>query len=299
MASNETWSTRVRHDSDAEYQLWRDELITKFALLIAGGHLAADETTVVAGAGARPAANTEESYAVYHLADSMHATAPIYIRFGFGSSNGSSVPRIQVTVGTSTNGSGVLGGTALSTADKIHIASTSNQTSTTVRNSYACCVPGFFGLSWKQASTTEAFFQISRTVDSSGAITATGSIASWGASVGSGLTKVQAFNYSPAVAYTSSNAPSETMLGFNPQRPASTLVGSDTQAFVAWMPTPAMRPVVGVCGVLDAEAAAGSTFTVTLVGASSRTYMALPAAAGPFGPGTVSAGHPKYAMLWE
>jgi hypothetical protein len=299
MASKETWSTRIRHDSDAEYWFWRDELISKLALVIAGGYLAADETNVTAGAGARPGANTEQSYAVYHLADSLHATAPIYIRFGFGTSNGAQVPRIQVTVGTSTNGSGVLGGTALSTADKIHIAAGGNQTSPTVRNSYACCVPGFLGLSWKQGSGIEGFFQISRTVDSAGAITVTGSVASWGASTANGMTKVQAFNYSPAVAYTASTVVSETMLGFNPQRPASTLVGSDTQAFVAWMPTPAMRPVLGVCGVLDAEAATGSTFPVTLVGATSRTYIALTPACGPFGPTTVSAGHPKYAMLWE
>ena len=300
MASKEAWSTRIRHDSDAEYQFWRDELISYLGLLIAGGHLAADETNITPGAGARPGTNTEQGYAVYHLADSLHGTAPIYIRLGFGTNNGTTTPRIQVTVGTSTNGSGVLGGTALSTIASVHSATATGQTSATVRNSYACCLPGFFGFNWKQAcGNSESFFQISRTVDSAGAITAVGSVATWGAGVGTALTKVQAFNYSPAVAYTASTNLWETMLGFNPQRPASTLVGSDTQAFVAWMPTPAMSPVAGVCGVLDAEAGTGTTFTATLVGTTPRTYMALSAVAGPFGPSAVAAGYPKYAMLWE
>ena len=169
-------TTRVRHDSDPTYQEWRDEFITRLGVLVTAGVLAADETNITPAAGSRPAINTEQGYAVYHLADSLHASAPVYIRFGFGTNTSTTGPRIQVTTGTSTNGSGVLGGTALSTIASIHGNAT--QTTDTTRSSYWCALPGYFGVSWKQgASGTEGCFIICRTADSSGAPTATGSLA--------------------------------------------------------------------------------------------------------------------------
>ena len=72
-----SWSTRLRHDSAATYQEWRDEFITKLGLLVTGAVLAADETNITPGAGALPGLNTEGGYAVYHLADSLHGTEPV------------------------------------------------------------------------------------------------------------------------------------------------------------------------------------------------------------------------------
>jgi hypothetical protein len=296
--ATESWSTRVRNDSDAMHQEWRDEILTKLNLLVAAGVLAADETNFVAGAGSRPAVSTiDTKYAVFHLNDSMHATAPIYFRFTVGSGS-SFQPLIYITVGTSTNGSGVLGGTALSAQTAINNNGT--QTSDTVYNSYMCAVDGFFGFSWKQGSggSTEGFFQISRTVDAAGDATATGAIVTWGGGTANNVGKTQAFGFSPAVAYTAQTGVASTALGFVPQAATSTLVGSNTQAFVGWMPTPAMAPIVGVCGVLHAEHATATTFPATLVGSTTRTYLALTTVAGPFGPVSAATGL-KYAMLWE
>lgn len=287
-----SWSTRVRHDSDAVFREWRDEFITKLGLMTT---LAADETNITPGAGTMPAANTEQGYAVYHLNDSLHGTAPIYIRFGFGTGS-SQCPRIQVTTGTSTNGSGVLGGTALSTIASIHGNAT--QTSDTARISYMCCVEGFFGVSWKVGSgSTDAAFFICRTCDSDGVPTVTGSLAHWGGGSTTGFTKRQAFRYAAtAAAYTATTSSANGLLGFSPQSPVNTTIGSDIQVFLGWTRSPGATPLFGVCGVYPAELPVGTSFTATIVGSTPRTYLTM----GYNGSGPFDSNNLVYtAMLWE
>jgi hypothetical protein len=227
----------------------------------------------------------------------------VYIRFGFGTSAGATTPRLQVTTGTSTNGSGVLGGTALSVVTNININSggTQAQTTDTARNSYLCCQPGFLGLSWKTGtSNCEGFFFFNRHCDSTGAIDATGAHGWWGQGNNTGVNRSQAFRFAAtAAAYTAQNTPSTAYLGFNPQNLVSTLVGSDIQVALGWSVQPRVTPLFGVCGVLDAEVTAGTTFSVALVGSSARTYIALATTAGPFSNAAVGAGYCKFAMLWE
>lgn len=299
MSTNETWVSRLRHDSDAMYQEWRDELITKLNLLTL---LVADETNITPGAGARPASSSEGGYAVYHLNDPLHGTAPIYIRFGFGSQSSNTNPSLRVTVGTSTNGSGVLGGTALSTIGTIN--GNAADLTDSGRASFLSCVDGFFGMSWKQGiSIREGSFFLMRTVDSGGAPTATGAIARWGAGTASQFGKHQAFRFaSPAAAYTAQTSSLESaMFGFFPTAQPSSAVGADLQAAVGYTVTPRAEPIVGVIGVIPGEIPNGTTFTCTPIGTTARTYIALTNAAGPFGPGTpgIVDGMPKFAMLWE
>lgn len=297
--STQSWSTRVRHDTDATWQEWRDELITKLGALVTAGVLGADETNITPAAGARPSTNTEGGYAVYHLADSLHGTAPVYIRFGLGTNGSATAPRIQVTVGTSTNGSGVIGGTALATIRSTH--NNSAQATDTTRQSWMCATAGFLGLAWKSGSGTDALLLVARTVDSVGAITATGAMVVWGQTSVNGLTGTQALRFAAtAAAYTVQTAISNTALCFSPQTPTSSAVGSDNQVFVAWTITPAMAPLLGVCGLLDTDVTAGNTFSATLVGVTAHTYIALTTTFGPAGPVAANAsGGLKFAFLWE
>lgn len=298
MATN-SWSSRIRHDDDATYQEWRDEFVAKLALV----GLAADETTVVTSSGSRPSANTEESYAVFHLDDAMHGTAPIYIRFGFGTHSGATAPRIQVTVGTSTDGSGVIGGTAKTTIRNI-LGSVLSITDV-ARQSWMCANEGFFGVFWKKGisggSTGGAFLAVNRTCDSTGTPDARGAMVVWGAGDSSVLSATQALRFvATAAAFTARVANSaENQLGFFPQVPITGAVGADIQVCLGWTILPIIVPLFGVCGVMDSDIGFGNTFSTTLVGTSARVYIALAAEAGPFGPSAVSAGYPKFAMLWE
>lgn len=295
--STQTWSSRVRHDTDATYQEWRDEFMTKMGLLVAAGVLAADETTVVAGAGTRPTnGSTEESYAVFHLNDSLHATAPIYMRFAFfGNTTG---PRINFQVGTSTNGSGVLGGTALATNAACNASI--GQTGDTARISYLCAAEGFFGFFWKSGSGSEATAIVCRTCDEDGVPTALGALAHWGAGSASAIGKRQSFRYQATAAAYTAKTVSDGMLGFSPMSPSVTTIGSDTQIFLGWTITPRPAPLFGLIGVYAGEKAAGTTFSATPVGASARTFLTLGSLAGPFGHiGIGSTGACSMAMLWE
>lgn len=296
--TTQSWSTRVRHDSDATFREWGLELNTKLAA--AGLVQTADTgqinwTTVV-----RAGTNTNAGYEIWQLNDSLFGTAPIYFRIDYGTSGGTTNPRIQITKGTSTNGSGTLGGTCLSTAKTIHGSAT--QITDTARQSYLCVVSGFFGLNWKTgASATEGLFLFARTVDATGAPTATGSMVVWGGGATNSVTATQAFRYAAtAQAFAAQTAIANTALCLSPQALGQTLVGADNQAMLAWTVTPAVAPLLHVCGVLDSEVAQGNTFSATLVGAVAHTYIGLSSTAGPSnGVGTTNTGGLKFAMVWE
>jgi hypothetical protein len=300
MATTQSWSTRIRHDSDATYQEWRDELITK---LNACTYLTADETNITPGAGARTAVNTEQGYAVYHLNDSLHGTAPVYFRFGFGTGAVStSAPRIQITVGTSTNGSGVLGGTALATIQSIGAYSAGASTDT-ARQSYLSSQPGFLGLDHKIGASTSGAggFFFSRTCDSAGAITVTGGVARWGIAL-----KTACFRFAAtANIWSSTGVEALQALALLPLAAAAsgTTVGTDIQVALCTMYTPRVQPVFSVVGVYSngttGEVAVGSTLSATPVGSTPRTFLVM-ANCGSVGPIILTtAGGLFPAMLWE
>lgn len=293
-----SWSSRVRHDSDVTFREWGLELSTKLAA--AGLVQTADTGQINWATVTRAGSNTDAGYEVWRMADTPQATAPVYFRIAYGTLGGTTAPSIKVTVGTGTDGAGTLTGTALTTARQIH--QTGVQVVDTLRNSYLCVNEGFFGLNWKQgAGGTEALFVFNRTCDATGTATVTGALCVWGFGQGSLLTATQALRFAAtAAAYTARTTNLNTALGFNPQIPSATLVGADPQVFMGWTITPQVAPLFGVCGVLDAEFLTGNTFTVALVGATPRTYVALTNAAGPFGPSATSeAGMPKFAMLYD
>jgi hypothetical protein len=222
------------------------------------------------------------------------------LRFGFGTSVSATTPRLQLTVGTSTNGSGVLGGTALSTIDSTGTAS-SAQTTDTARQSYMCAVAGFFGFNWKVASGIDGSFWFCRTCDNTGAPSATGGAAHWGLGGTSSLTKRQNFRFAAtAAAYTARSTASQGAIAVNPGAVDSTTVGADVQAMLCFMITPRVQPLFGICGVRPNELAAGGTFTATLVGNTARTYLTLSGTSGPANEiSTGTTGGLNQAMLWE
>jgi hypothetical protein len=296
--STQSWSTRLRHDSDATWQEWRDEFITRLNAL--GSPLVADETNITPGAGARPGTNTEGGYAVYHLGDALHSTAPIYIRFGFGTGPGVTIPRVQATVGTTTDGSGVLGG-IVSTIEQI-ASFLVGETTDTAKQSHFSVNEGFFGLDWKvqDSNANVGSFFVCRTCNSSGSPTGDGAIAHWGSGNVGSINKRQAYRYaSPSpTAFTAVTSITDGALGLNPFARTTTVVGSDPQAMMAYTITPRVSPLAYICGVLESEAAEGSTFSVAMIGSTARTFLVMHERSGAFGAQS-SGGAMRIAMLWE
>lgn len=298
--ATQSWSTRVRHDSDAVFREWGSEFSARLAAV--GLTQTADTGQIDWVTVTRAASNANAGYEIWRFNDSAHATSPIFMRIDYGTGTTADRPRMQITVGTGSNGSGTITGTALSIARICTGSFTA--TTDTARQSFMCYVggtTGFFGFLWKVgAGVQDGGFLLARTVDASGNATVTGAIAVWGGSGTSGMTATQAFRYSAtAIAYPAQTTIAAQALCLSPQFRSSTAVGLDTQAFVCYTVAPEVTPIVGMCGVLDGEVSLGSTFTCTLVGTTARTYIGLSIAMGPSSSVTPASDGPKYAMLWE
>lgn len=288
--TTQSWSTRIRHDSDATFREWGSELNTKMAA--AGLVQTSDTGQINWSTVTRAGTNSNAGYEIWRFDDSVQSTAPIFIRIDYGTGSNASGPRTQFSVGTGTDGAGTLTGTALATAVS---TSTSNvaQTSDAVRNSYCCHTDGFFGLVWKvgASTNTESMFLVSRTVDSSGDPDGAGALIVWSNASSSAA---QSLSFASAAAYTRRNT-SQTMQILNwPMTPSASLVGSDFQAAVAWTITPRVQPVMGFCGVVVSEFSVGNTFSCTLVGSTAHTYLA-----GSDSISVEASGTLKVAILWE
>ena len=270
--ATQAWSTRMRHDSDVFFREWGSELSAK--LTAAGLVQTADTGQINWITVVRGASPSDSGYEIYKLNDALVTSAPVFFRIDYGTgTSGTSSPRIRITVGTSTDGAGVLGGTALSAANLIGNYN-GTMTSDTARVSYLCVTEGFFGLNHKinPGSGGEGCFLFSRTVNSSGVPTVTGSLVIWGA----GQTEFQSFRYAAtAAAYTLRASPTLAEVCLFPNTPTSSLVGANNQAYLVWTITPQVAPLLSVCGVVISEVGLGSTFSATLVGTTPHTYIGL------------------------
>lgn len=291
-----SWSTGVRHDSDATFREWGAEFAAKLGLV--GLVQTADTGQINWITVTRPGVNTEAGYEIWRFNDTLQSTAPVFMRVGYGTSGFTTAPRIQITVGTGSDGAGVITGTALTIARSCN--GSVGQVTDTGRQSYMCAVAGFFGFNWKTAAgASEGSFFICRTADGNGAATVTGAMVAWGSGSTAGGVR-QALRFAAtAIAYTAQSG-SAGQIGLNPQAVTSTLVGTDLQVFLGWTITPRAEPLFGVCGVLDQELTSGGTFSATLIGTTARTFLVWTDIAGPFGSelGT-NPGGLNIAMLWE
>jgi hypothetical protein len=294
--TTQSWSTVLDHSTDAGFRAWGSELNTKLA---AAGLVQTSDTgqinwvTVV-----RAGTSANAGYEIWRMNDAMQATAPVFFRIDYGTAGATNAPRMLMTCGTSTNGSGTLGGTALSTARQFTSGAAPGSTVTAFQ-SLLCVTSGFFGLCWKTGtSANNGTFLFARTVDSSGTPSATGGFMYWGSGNSGAFTAAQAMRYaSVAAAYTVKNTAGNAQFCLVPMTPTTTAIGSDIQAFLWWTITPAMNPLLALCTVFNGEIAPTTTFTTTLVGVTPHTYIVLPASAGACDPSNSSSY--SIAMIWE
>ena len=264
-----TWSSSWEHSSDATFRTWGDKLSTELqnvGLVQTADTGQIDWTTVT-----RPGANTNGGYEIFYLNDSLHATAPIYIKVLYGTGTSADRPRVQIEVGTGSNGSGTITGTAKTTAVTVGPANSTG--GTTAYASYLCMVDGFLGVLHKAGHGSQFFFGIARTVDTDGVATATG------ANVYSVNASATYLNQNLRFAATA--AAYSTTVGIGcavpnaiGSNPASSDDGAgNNQVYVCWGGWPAVGPIVGLCGFRSAEYAVGTTFSVAMVGSTARTYI--------------------------
>jgi hypothetical protein len=271
--STEFWQTVMDQNSDAGFRAWGAELNAK--LVAAGLVQTADTGQINWTTVTRAAANSNAGYEIWGFNDSLQGSAPIYLRLDFGSGSATNIPRIRLTVGTSTNGSGTIGGSATA----VRTISASAGTTAGIANyaSYLCIAEGFVGLVWKAGGSTAAYawggFMICRSCDSDGVPDGRGCHIIFHSNSGGANsdTANQSIRFTATAVVYSQNA--LVLSIYVPGNVTSSMVGSDFQAYLAWMVNPQVLPCFALCGVFLAELTLGNTFTATLVGGSARTYI--------------------------
>jgi hypothetical protein len=297
------FSTRIRHDSDAVYREWVQEFHNALAAI--GLVQTADTGQANISALTRPGSDTFNAYEIWRFGDSLQSSAPIFIRFDYGTGGGSlSSPKVGIIVGTGSNGSGTLtqtgmSGTLVTTARQLASGGTggSQQTSDTAKPSKFCHAAGFLGISWKHLAGSPGFglpglFAICRTCDNTGTPDGRGMMLDWGNNQGNPTRQAVRFT-ATAQAFTAQTAAPNSDLGMMPQAPTNTVVDGINQVALGWTITPLAEPLFGLCGVYPNEVPYGHTFQATLVGVTPRTYISIQDWA--FGSPTTM----RVAMLWE
>lgn len=282
-----TWSSGNIHGSDANFRTWGKELSDQLALMTTLVKTAdtgqINWTTVL-----RPAINTDGGYEVYYLNDSMHATAPIYIKIYYGTGTVATNVRIRFEIGTATNGAGVISGQGIGSVQTFTTDATGG--SATAANSYLCVTSGFFGLMWKM-TTTPGLLIIQRTCNGDGTINNKGAFVMWRQLT---VYAYAAIRYEATAGVTA--IVSNGFAGFVPHGVTSSLLqGGDKQIFLHWGMFPDMRPMWATGVYVATEFTLASTFSCALVGASARTFITGYTSA------YANANSASYglAMLWE
>ena len=287
-----TYSTnsRWKHTTDAEYQEWVQEW---HDILIGVGLTQTSDTGQYATSPVtltRPAVNTlSTGYLIYRFNDTLQATAPIFMKFRFGT--GASLtnrPQIYYEVGTGTDGSGNITGL-------IRAGVMINGYSADVETAYpsdACysAAAGFFGLSWKGQSNGFTFFMVARSCDSNGSPTGVGALFFHGETSTSFI--VQHYDYVDVVTQNGSYITAPFCCAYGNYGNIADDNG-DTPVYLCYVAVPQPQPLIGLCGLANGGLAHGGTFSTTLFGATPHTYMYINNA-------NVGASGSYFAcMLWE
>ncbi len=286
-----TTTTVLDHSNDAGFRTWVAEIITQ--LVLCGAVQTADTGQIDTATVTRPGTNTTGGYAILRTPDSS-----LYFKFEFGTGNAATLPRMLVTVGSGSNGTGTITGQT-NTASNIFTAV--NVTSAAVPYISRFCVKnGYLAFIWKeaaQATNPQGLIIVGRTVDSSGAITTTGFSVARIDSNSNRFAFQSVRTASPASTGAETNANVSSAITCIAGAVTSSLDSSgNNQAYLFWGAYKDVQPFFWACAVLSAEVGLGATFSVALIGATAHTYIGLPSTALMSAVG--NAVYPT-AMMWE
>lgn len=286
--------TFTSNSTDADFRQWGSTISAHLAA--AGLVQTADSGQINWTTVTRPTVNnTDGGYEVWRFDDPLQATAPIFIKIGYGGASPATIPRTVMSVGTGTNGAGTLTGLV---SDSRVVNSASSATAGTYV-SKVCYVDGFFGCAIYRgvqgASGIPIFgVMVQRTCDDSGAWTGDGCTTVWATS-GAAAAGMQSLNFLKGTKTTYGSVHT-----FFPSGGANTLtddVVPNYQPARSYQPFPKVRPLLGSCGVYGVETPLDVQFQVALVGTTPRNYICMGAF---FGTSQCPALTTWYqAMLWE
>jgi hypothetical protein len=169
----------------ADFRAWSKFIADVFALAwTTTADTGQIDFTTVAAPGA---INTSMGYKMFAMADALQSTKPVFVKVEFGSGGTAAAPAIWLTIGTSTNGTGTVGGTILLARLQLN----GNNTTTTVfAKNYGSADTArvTIAIFLDQSSVAPIALGIERTKDANGADTNLGIIFAY-VTQGAGLKK--------------------------------------------------------------------------------------------------------------
>lgn len=280
--------------SDATFRAWGLAISTNLAAV--GLVQTADTgqinwaTVTMSGAGV-------DGYEIWRFNDALQASAPVFMKIGYGNGNLTSVPAVFLQVGTGSDGSGGLIGTVTTGNPKIGYTNSGGATTPKVcAMAYNGRSFAFLGFEQTVGSNPQMFMAISRTYDSSGNYDGSGLQVYYFANASYAVLTTQALNYPAATALT---VASEGNYSFVPGsiNLTTTQVGSSPQIYAHWASLPATVLIPGMVTVMATDILPNTTFTVAVAGATVRTYLRIDATW--YGAVAPASTNTALAMIWE
>lgn len=276
MASFTTSPANFTNSSDANFRTWGSYIAARMAAV--GLVQTADTgqinwTTVLTPA----AASTFQGYEIWRFADSLQASAPIFIKIEYGSSTGVAAnPGIRVQFGSGSNGTGTLTGN-LSTqflASNTAVAGACTVVGSGNTNRFCICygftTVGGYGM----------FFGFERSKDAAGNDTAEAVLAVFNNTVASG--SANGTKFYPVWSTTLGDIGTITAITAPALFPPGTTATSGSQTVVSPLlhfKGIFMNPGMNFIGYLTNSIAINGTPSVYMYGAA-RTYYTLPDTSG-------------------
>jgi hypothetical protein len=212
-------------------------------------------------------------YRIYRMADSLQATAPVFMRLDFGSANaGTLIPNIWPTIGTGSNGSGTITGTMWDGGATLGIGG-QNSATTAYGNCYGSAGTARFALAmWIQVGNTQipVVFTLERTKDASGNDTNAGLLLVYRISA-AGSVAANRF-----LVFTGTQPSAEPGLSFvlSGINPSETFGGDIGVGILIHFKGVAQQPGTNIMFVNSSDVSSLGTVNLTLYGAT-RTYQHL------------------------
>jgi hypothetical protein len=269
----------IDHQTDASFRAWVAEFKAGLDVLAAGGFLTqtADTGQFANSAETKPATNTTTPYLIYKLTDSRNATAPLYIKFKFGTSTSSTRVRIDMQIGPSTDGAGAITGTAKTSVMRCDSAGGGFMGAAS-HTTYMCAVDGVFWFihAARSVNTSNSanFGKVERSFDSSGAPDDIGAQLYTFYNGANALHHVRFAATAAALLEQGSHLNGACYIGtILTAEAAGTLVGGIPQVNPLFGANPALWPLFGCHAIKTSEVAEFATYTFTPYGSTSHTYM--------------------------
>lgn len=293
--TTDTYTSAIEHTSDPTFRAWGLDLSTSLDTI--GFTRSADTGQIDWTTVTRPGTNTAGGYEIRYLNDSLHGTAPIYVKLEYGTGSNAAYPALWITVGTGSNGSGTITGTVFA-REACRSQSVALGSTVTAYPSYACLTEGAVWFVCKSNVRTYAFgWAIFRTVDSAGDPDARGVVLYRGPNNNAGYA-AQASVYVFATAYAKSSTDQLQLYGGNyssmPYGLTATVVSGVPGSFQAtrhYTVLPTIVPLMQIVSLSNTDGVSlGTTFDATTVGATQHVFISL---------GGLFSLYDTFGLIWE